>query len=135
MKAPHFFFLLLLQLLPYFPAIAAVKYVAYNDAKNTPGGARFEKEIGVPYTLKIMRDINNFVWDTFQQHSEADRKQGYQGNLKSLLYHELTHVFQWNGEGQAEYMILKANYYPPGWGRGGIRAMISRLGFWSTARG
>ncbi|KAK9074007.1 hypothetical protein SSX86_006602 [Deinandra increscens subsp. villosa] len=52
---------------------------------------------------------------------------GYEGDLKweftSLLYHEMTHVFQWNGEGHApiglvegvaDYMILKAGYAPPG---------------------
>ncbi|KAK1430326.1 hypothetical protein QVD17_12983 [Tagetes erecta] len=48
----------------------------------------------------------------------------------SLMYHEMTHVFQWNGEGKcpvglvegiADYTILRANYYPPGFapkGRG-----------------
>ncbi|PWA99620.1 hypothetical protein CTI12_AA005230 [Artemisia annua] len=44
---------------------------------------------------------------------------GYQGDLKweftSLLYHEMTHVFQWNGEGQAP----SANYYPPGFANPG----------------
>ncbi|XP_076935487.1 uncharacterized protein LOC143602167 [Bidens hawaiensis] len=39
----------------------------------------------------------------------------------SLMHHEMTHVFQWNGEGKtpgaltegiADYTILKANYYP-----------------------
>ncbi|XP_076951329.1 uncharacterized protein LOC143624635 [Bidens hawaiensis] len=41
----------------------------------------------------------------------------------SLLHHEMTHCFQWNGantapvtvvEGIADYTILKANLYPPG---------------------
>ena len=58
--------------------------------------------------------------------------QGYQGNVKweftSLLHHEMTHVFQWNGEGHApvglvegiaDYMILKANYYPPAFAKPG----------------
>ncbi|KAG6421897.1 hypothetical protein SASPL_118456 [Salvia splendens] len=59
--------------------------------------------------------------------------QGYQGNLKweytSLLHHELTHVFQWDGEGQAQiglvggmadYMILASNYYPEGFASRGM---------------
>ncbi|KAI3702374.1 hypothetical protein L6452_28111 [Arctium lappa] len=58
--------------------------------------------------------------------------QGYQGDVKweftSLLYHEITHVFQWNGEGQApvglvegvaDYTILKANYFPPAFAKPG----------------
>ncbi|KAG8368438.1 hypothetical protein BUALT_Bualt15G0045500 [Buddleja alternifolia] len=57
---------------------------------------------------------------------------GYQGNLKweftSLIHHELTHVFQWDGEGHAptgliegmaDYMILKSNYYPAGFAKPG----------------
>ncbi|KAL0384270.1 UNVERIFIED_CONTAM: LYR motif-containing protein [Sesamum radiatum] len=57
---------------------------------------------------------------------------GYKGNLKweftSLLHHEMTHVFQWNGEGHtpvglvegiADYMILKSGYYPPGFAKPG----------------
>ncbi|KAL1564511.1 hypothetical protein AAHA92_06840 [Salvia divinorum] len=151
MKPPHFILLLIiLQTLHHLPVILAVKYVAINDAKNYPGGKRFEKEIGIPYTLQIMKDINHYIWEIFQQKIESDRKQvgiatvfirqydgaeaitygetvnvsalylqGYQGNLKweytSLLHHELTHVFQWDGKGQApvgliegmaDYMIL-----------------------------
>ncbi|KAL1564509.1 hypothetical protein AAHA92_06838 [Salvia divinorum] len=165
MKAAHYILLLLiLQTLHQLPAILAVKYEAMNDAKNYPGGQRFEKEIGIPYTLEIMKDINYFIWDIFQQYNESDRKpvevakvfireydgaeaivygemvnvsslylQGYQGNLKweftSLLHHELTHVFQWNGEGQApvglvegmaDYMILVSNYYPKGYASRGM---------------
>ncbi|XP_047961993.1 uncharacterized protein LOC125206814 [Salvia hispanica] len=53
--------------------------------------------------------------------------QGYQGNLKweytSILHHELTHVFQWDGEGKApvglvegvaDYMKLVSNYNQKG---------------------
>ncbi|KAH6833153.1 hypothetical protein C2S53_008096 [Perilla frutescens var. hirtella] len=163
MKAHIFLLIVLLQILRHAPSTQAVKYVAINDAKSYPGGARFEAEIGVPYTLKIMEQINNFIWDILQQHNETDRKpvetvtvfiqqydgaeaitygehinvsslylQGYQGNLKweytSLLYHEMTHVFQWNGEGTtpvglvegvADYMILVSNYYPPGFAKPG----------------
>nr|XP_043630139.1 uncharacterized protein LOC122601447 [Erigeron canadensis] len=57
---------------------------------------------------------------------------GYDGDVKweftSLLYHEMTHVFQWNGEGQAptglvegvaDYTILRADYYPPAFAKPG----------------
>lgn len=160
----HLFFIFsLLQILLHFPSISAVEYQAINDATTTLGGARFESEIGIPYTESIMQTINYFIWDIFQQYDESDRNnvettkvviyqydgaeaitygenvnvsalylQGYEGNLKweftSLLHHELTHVFQWNGEGQAptglmegvaDYMILKSNYYPPGFAKPG----------------
>ncbi|KAL1534553.1 hypothetical protein AAHA92_30720 [Salvia divinorum] len=161
MKTNHFF--LLLILLHHFPAIPAVKYEAINDALETPGGARFSSEIGIPYTEEVMKDINHFIWDIFQQYNESDRKQvetvkvfvqqydgaeaktygenvnvsalylqGYEGNVRweftSLLHHELTHVFQWDGEGtapvglvegMADYMILKSNYFPAGFAEAG----------------
>ncbi|KAD6454227.1 hypothetical protein R6Q59_016067 [Mikania micrantha] len=57
---------------------------------------------------------------------------GYEGDLKweftSLLYHEMTHVFQWDGEGHtpsmlvegiADYTILRADYAPPGFAKPG----------------
>ncbi|KAL1564510.1 hypothetical protein AAHA92_06839 [Salvia divinorum] len=138
MKVPYFLILVLLVL----PVTLAVKYKAMNDAKSYPGGKRFEKEIGIPYTLEIMKDINYFIWDIFQQYNESDRKQvevatvfirqydgaeaitygeqvnvsalflqGYQGNLKweytSILHHELTHVFQWDGEGKAPVGVVE----------------------------
>ncbi|GFS42167.1 plant basic secretory protein (BSP) family protein [Actinidia rufa] len=59
--------------------------------------------------------------------------EGYQGNVKweftSLIYHEMTHVWQWNGAGQApvglvegiaDYTILKANYYSPSYAKPGM---------------
>ncbi|XP_051146960.1 uncharacterized protein LOC127262353 [Andrographis paniculata] len=158
---PHSLVLILFTILSTLSqSILAVKYVAINDAKQFPGGARFEREIGIPYTLQIMKKINLFIYKMFQQKIEGEKRtidtvhlyiqqfdgaegitygdhvnvsalylQGYQGNLKweftSLLYHELTHVFQWISgpmglvEGIADYTILKANYYPPGFAKPG----------------
>ncbi|KAK6159296.1 hypothetical protein DH2020_006610 [Rehmannia glutinosa] len=163
MKSTHILIIFLLQILPHFPSISAVKYQAINAAPNTAGGSRFDVEIGIPYTEQIMKTINYFIWDIFQQYNETDRKnveivrvfihqyngaeaitygesinvssiylEGYKGNVKweytSLLHHEMTHVFQWNGEGRApvgliegmaDYMILKSNYYPIGFAKPG----------------
>ncbi|KAJ0800063.1 hypothetical protein HanPI659440_Chr03g0098681 [Helianthus annuus] len=60
----------------------------------------------------------------------------------SLLYHEMTHVFQWNGEKKApsnllegivDYTILKANYAPPGFNKPGSGSRWD-AGFDITAR-
>lgn len=136
-----------------------------NEADNTPGGIRFTKEVGIPYTQKIMCAINDFIWSTvFQQSDPWDQKpldsvevyivefdgaeaiswgnnkinvssiylQGYPGDLKwqftSLFYHEMTHVFQWDGEGHtpvglvegiADYTKLRANYAQQGFAEPG----------------
>lgn len=157
-----YLFLYSLIALASFQAIFAVEYDVINNAPKTPGGLRFDLEIGVPYTKQIMGTINTFIYNIFRQNSPADRRkqdavsvfiqdykgaeaitsganinvsaiyiQGYQGNIKweftSLLYHEMTHVFQWIPpgapigliEGIADYMILKSNYYPPGFAKPG----------------
>ncbi|KAL3839347.1 hypothetical protein ACJIZ3_023938 [Penstemon smallii] len=113
-------FFLLLQTLTNPPSISAVQIPR----------VRFEREIGVPYTLQIMKTINYFIWDIFKQYNDTDRNpvetvhvnireydgaeaitSGYQGNLKweftSLLHHELTHVFQWTGEWKAPIGLIE----------------------------
>ncbi|KAG2704617.1 hypothetical protein I3760_05G012400 [Carya illinoinensis] len=67
-------------------------------------------------------------------HVSARYINGYSGNVKNeitgVLYHEMTHIWQWNGNGQApggliegiaDFVRLKAGYVPSHWvqpGRG-----------------
>lgn len=142
--------------------IEGVQYTVTNNAATTAGGARFVRDIGVQYTLQQMDASTSFIWRTFLQNSDADRKnvqkvslfiddmggvaytssdqihvsasyiQGYSGNVKTeftgVLYHEMTHVWQWNGNGQApggliegiaDYVRLKAGYAPSHWVKAG----------------
>ncbi|KAI3445932.1 hypothetical protein Pfo_002597 [Paulownia fortunei] len=148
----------ILLLLSLIQVIGAVQYIVTNNAPNTPGGARFDSEIGVPWTIQTMGTINRFIWKLFQQKSADQRKYvpvlnvyisdfndalgetsgdninistiGLQsfppGRAKfeftSLMYHEMTHIFQWSGkgtapggltEGVADYVMIKSNYYDP----------------------
>jgi len=61
-------------------------------------------------------------------HLSARYVNSYGGDLRKeitgVLYHEMTHVWQWNGNGQAnggliegiaDYVRLKANYAPSHW--------------------
>ncbi|GAB4856583.1 hypothetical protein Ancab_014500 [Ancistrocladus abbreviatus] len=61
-------------------------------------------------------------------HLSANYVAGYSGDVKTeitgVLYHEMTHVWQWNGNGQAnggliegiaDYVRLKAGYAPSHW--------------------
>ncbi|KAH0727388.1 hypothetical protein KY284_003253 [Solanum tuberosum] len=138
--------------------INAVDYTVTNRAANTPGGARFNRDIGAQYSKQTLAAATSFIWNTFQQNSPADRKnvqkinmyvddiggvaytsgneihvsaryiQSYSGNVKreitGVLYHEDTHIWQWNGngrapggliEGIADYVRLKAGYAPSHW--------------------
>ncbi|KAK3192921.1 hypothetical protein Dsin_024231 [Dipteronia sinensis] len=62
----------------------------------------------------------------------ADYLNGYNGDVKQeftgIIYHEMTHVWQWNGAGQArgeliegiaDFVRLKANYPANGWAQPG----------------
>ena len=153
------FFSFLVTVVVAMHGIHAVEYVVTNNAGNTPGGVRFNNEIGSDYSKQTLISATDFIWRLFQQNSDADRKNvakvslfiddmdgvayasnneihvsaryinGYSGNVKTeitgVLYHESTHIWQWNGNGQstpggliegiADYVRLKAGYAPSHW--------------------
>ena len=158
--APHMlFFSFLVTVVVAMHGIHAVEYVVTNNAGNTPGGVRFNNEIGSDYSKQTLISATDFIWRLFQQNSDADRKNvakvslfiddmdgvayasnneihvsaryinGYSGNVKTeitgVLYHESTHIWQWNGNGQstpggliegiADFVRLKAGYAPSHW--------------------
>ncbi|KAF0906544.1 hypothetical protein E2562_011524 [Oryza meyeriana var. granulata] len=136
----------------------AVTFDATNTASNTPGGQRFDQEVGVDYAKQVLADASAFIWDTFGQPADGDRKPvdavtltvediggvaftsgdgihlsaqyvgGYSGDVRNevtgVLYHEATHVWQWDGrgganggliEGIADFVRLRAGYAPSHW--------------------
>ncbi|KAK4563257.1 hypothetical protein RGQ29_005678 [Quercus rubra] len=158
--APHMIFIsFLVTVVVAMHGIHAVEYVVTNNAGSTPGGVRFNNEIGSKYSKQTLISATDFIWRLFQQKSNADRKNvakvslfiddmdgvayasnneihvsaryinGYSGNVKTeitgVLYHESTHIWQWNGNGQstpggliegiADYVRLKAGYAPSHW--------------------
>lgn len=68
-KNPHIFITSLLLAASLLQGSAAVEYVS-----TTPGGIRFDNEIGIPYTLQTVKSINDFIWKLFRQNSDAQRK-------------------------------------------------------------
>ena len=157
--ARHTFFLYFpVTLLATIQGIHAVEYVVTNNAGNTPGGVRFNKEIGSDYSKQTLISAADFIWRLFQQNNDADRKNvpkvslfiddmeevayasnneihvsaryinGYPGDVKKeitgVLYHESTHIWQWDGNGQtpvgliegiADFVRLKAGYAASHW--------------------
>ncbi|KAK1430323.1 hypothetical protein QVD17_12980 [Tagetes erecta] len=151
-------FLSFLTILAILGLSTAVDYTVTNRAASTPGGVKFNNNIGVEYTKQTSASATNFIWTTFKQSTNADKKnvtrvsvfiddmdgvayasnneihvsaryiQGYSGDVKTeftgVLYHEMTHIWQWNGNGQApggliegiaDYVRLKAGYAPSHW--------------------
>ncbi|TYG36245.1 hypothetical protein ES288_D13G049200v1 [Gossypium darwinii] len=88
-----------------------------SDRKNVPKVTLFiENGDGVAFA------INNEI------HVNANYLGNYTGDLRKefngVLYHEMTHIWQWNGngrtpggliEGIADFVRLKANYVPSHW--------------------
>jgi len=136
----------------------ALHIVVHNSAEGSDGGTRFDKEIGSAKAQQIISRATQFIWQSFNEKSSADRKNvqtvtlfvesmdgvaytssdeihlsaeyvaSYQGDVKNeitgVLYHEVTHVWQWDGmggapsgliEGIADYIRLTAGFAPPHW--------------------
>ncbi|KAL6957580.1 hypothetical protein U1Q18_041882 [Sarracenia purpurea var. burkii] len=140
--------------------VAAVEFDVFHNAGSTPGGIRFDHEIGVPFAKQVMETTTNFVWKLLEENRPEDRRtdvqvvhmivddytgaaaiayggactinvsavylQEYEGNdvrwsFTSLMYHEMTHIWQWYPagtpagliEGIADYTTLRANYSSP----------------------
>ncbi|KAL5855440.1 hypothetical protein ACOSQ4_005242 [Xanthoceras sorbifolium] len=145
----HYMLYLSLLLAPAsLQGIHAVDYVVTNNAASTAGGARFNNEIGDTNSKQTLSSAIDFLWRIFQQTTAADRKNvqkvslfidsmngvpanyigNYSGDVRreiaGVLYHEMTHIWQWNGNGQTlggliegitDYVRLKANYAPSYW--------------------
>ncbi|XP_004137101.1 uncharacterized protein LOC101216297 [Cucumis sativus] len=152
-----FFFIASLFLLH---TVSAVEYIITSNAGGTPGGNRFDTQIGADYCRQTMIEASGFIWSIFRQNTPADRRNvqsvillidrdlhqypafasnnrihvsasyiaRYNGDVRmavtGILYHEMVHVWQWNGngaapgwliEGYADYVRLKAGYIPGHW--------------------
>ncbi|KAH0977905.1 hypothetical protein GBA52_027624 [Prunus armeniaca] len=52
----------------------AVDYVVTNNAGTSPGGVRFNNDIGAEYSRQTLISAADFIWRVFQQNAAADRK-------------------------------------------------------------
>ena len=64
----------LVTLLVAMQGIHAVEYVVINTAWNTPGGVRFNNQIGSDYSQLVLSSATNFIWRLFQENCDAERK-------------------------------------------------------------
>ncbi|KAL5857817.1 hypothetical protein ACOSQ3_005275 [Xanthoceras sorbifolium] len=106
-------FYLLLAMAAIIVPIQAVQYLVTNNATGTPGGTRFENEIGIPYSEQTLQLASEFIWQTLQQDENhrpnyndrvhSDYIENYSGDVRieviGILYHETTRVRQWYGYG------------------------------------
>ncbi|XP_021750824.1 uncharacterized protein LOC110716499 [Chenopodium quinoa] len=159
--------LLTLITLAVSQGILAVDYTVTNNAASTSGGMVFANQIGEDHAHQTLESATNFIWQTFQENTDADRKSvdqvsliivpslppnivaetgnnqisysaeyitnsGSSDDIKNgfdgVIYHEMAHVWQWNGNGQAnsgliegiaDFVRLKAGFIPSGWAQPG----------------
>ncbi|KAK4706939.1 hypothetical protein R3W88_033500 [Solanum pinnatisectum] len=72
----------LFVVLIFIQKIDAVDYSVTNTAANTPGGARFNRDIGAQYSQQTLAAATSYIWNTFQQQNPpADRKNVPKVNL------------------------------------------------------
>ncbi|KAJ6777242.1 hypothetical protein OIU74_001270 [Salix koriyanagi] len=124
----HVYVLSLLVLLA-INTVSAVDYTVTNRAGATAGGARFTRDIGADYSKNTLASATAFTWRTLLQTNAADRKRcDVRREITGVLYHEMVHIWQWNGNGQApggliegiaDFVRLKANYAPSHWVQAG----------------
>ncbi|KAL4581158.1 hypothetical protein LXL04_017367 [Taraxacum kok-saghyz] len=82
--------------------------------------------------ISDLKEDEGVTWGNNNINISTSYLQEYKGNLKlaftSVLYHEMTHVFQWDGEGHApdgliegvaDYTTLRANFMSPGFAKPG----------------
>ncbi|ONK81306.1 uncharacterized protein A4U43_C01F27640 [Asparagus officinalis] len=83
----------------------------------------------VDHVTLIVNSFNGVAYTSNDEiHVSSDYIAGYSGDVKGeitgVLYHEMTHVWQWDGQGKApggliegiaDYVRLKANYVPSHW--------------------
>lgn len=54
------------------PLIHAVEYQAFDSAAGTPGGTRFENEMGIPYTQQTLQLASEFILRSFKESESGD---------------------------------------------------------------
>ncbi|KAK9183984.1 hypothetical protein WN943_024329 [Citrus x changshan-huyou] len=67
-----FFFICMLALAALH-GIHAIEYIVNNRATTTPGGIRFQNELGDEYTKQRMAAASEFIWRIFHQNTPAQR--------------------------------------------------------------
>ncbi|XP_057795891.1 uncharacterized protein LOC131011998 [Salvia miltiorrhiza] len=73
-RSPHIFLSSLLLAASILEGTLAAKIIVTNNASTSPGGIRFDREIGAPFTIATVKSINDFIWKLFRQNSDAERK-------------------------------------------------------------
>ncbi|GMP38445.1 hypothetical protein CsSME_00009690 [Camellia sinensis var. sinensis] len=127
----------LLALAALLQANEALEFDVFNKVPSTPGGVQFDKEIGIPFTKRLMEKQQNST-DVEVVHMVIDNYDGYVAityigacttnvsavflngdygdNIKwsftSLIYHEMTHIWQWYSS-IVDHLKVWTKYYKP----------------------
>ncbi|KAL6347078.1 hypothetical protein AAG906_012329 [Vitis piasezkii] len=104
--------------------VSATDFIWGVFQQNTPEERKTVQKVSL-----IIENMDGVAYASNNEiHVNANYIGSYSGDVKSeftgVLYHEMTHIWQWNGNGQtpggliegiADYVRLKANYAPSHW--------------------
>ncbi|CBI22516.3 hypothetical protein VitviT2T_003589 [Vitis vinifera] len=104
--------------------VSATDFIWGVFQQNTPEERKTVQKVSL-----IIENMDGVAYASNNEiHVNANYIGSYSGDVKTeftgVLYHEMTHIWQWNGNGQtpggliegiADYVRLKANYAPSHW--------------------
>ncbi|KAK7343492.1 hypothetical protein VNO77_12276 [Canavalia gladiata] len=110
---------------------SATQFIWGVFQQNTPADRKDVQKVSLFVDEKVMDGVVAYTSND-EIHLSAAVLNGSSGDLKTgiagVLYHEMVHVWQWNGngrtpsgliEGIADFVRLKANYVPSHWVKAG----------------
>lgn len=107
MAAPmsNWFPALLLLAIVCAPGINAINYFVINKATDTPGGQRFEREIGAEFAKQKMHEAAQFIPKIFRQDAQS-RRQGVD-NITLVIEHLDFVAYAYNNEIHVAHEYLR----------------------------
>ncbi|KAL9231711.1 hypothetical protein vseg_006903 [Gypsophila vaccaria] len=103
----------------------AITYGVYNSYPNTPGGARFDKEVGSDYAHATLSNATQFVWHIFHQTENPNDR-------KPDITRITLHIIPWKGDVSTKgSQIYISSIYIRDY-KGDLKREITRLLFHET---
>ncbi|RVW61486.1 hypothetical protein CK203_032037 [Vitis vinifera] len=136
MAPKHMFLLSCLVILAALQGIHAVEFEVINNAESSAGGIPSQMKLNTEQDRKdvqkvtlIIDNMDGVAYATNDEiHFNANYIGNYSGDLRmeftGIIFHEMTHIWQWNGDGQAprgltegiaDFVRLSADFSPSHW--------------------
>ncbi|KAA8536244.1 hypothetical protein F0562_028722 [Nyssa sinensis] len=79
--------------------IQAVQYQVFNNVIGTPGGTRFNNEIGIPYSQQTLELASDIIRQTFKQGEVVWQRRGPVGLIEGIADYVRWALLHWPKRG------------------------------------